>query len=107
VTPPVWPRMDIATLIGYLAALCSMTSFTPQAWKIIKTRDTQSISARMYTITAIGFALWLTYGFMKMDWPILVTNSVCLLLSLFILIMRLLPQRKMEAVADKLDPEAG
>jgi VCBS repeat-containing protein len=43
--------MENVTLVGYLAALCSMTSFTPQAWKIIKTRDTSSISAPMYAVT--------------------------------------------------------
>ncbi|WP_348625771.1 PQ-loop domain-containing transporter [Mesorhizobium sp. LNHC209A00] len=30
--------METVTIVGYLAALCSITSFTPQAWKIIKTR---------------------------------------------------------------------
>jgi uncharacterized protein with PQ loop repeat len=51
--------METVTIIGYLAALCSMTSFTPQAWKIIKTRSTSGISALMYAITVLGFAFWL------------------------------------------------
>jgi uncharacterized protein with PQ loop repeat len=51
--------MEIVTVVGYLAAICSVVSFTPQAWKIIKTRDTKSISAPMYAITVVGFAFWL------------------------------------------------
>ncbi|WP_244604713.1 MULTISPECIES: PQ-loop domain-containing transporter [Mesorhizobium] len=47
-------------MVGYLAAIWAMTSFTPQAWKIIRTRDTNSISAPMYALTVVGFA----YG-----WP--------------------------------------
>ncbi len=91
-------------IIGYLATLCSMTSFTPQAWKIIKTRDTSSLSAPMYAITVLGFALWLSFGIMKTEWPIIITNGVCLLLSAFILVMTILPRSKKDAVADALNP---
>lgn len=97
--------MENVTLIGYLAALCSMTSFTPQAWKIIKTRDTSSISAPMYAVTVVGFALWLAFGIMKGEWPITITNGVCLVLSAFILVMTMLPRKPREAVADALDPD--
>lgn len=99
--------METVTLIGYLAALCSTTSFTPQAWKIIKTRDTGSISAPMYAITVSGFALWLSFGIMKSEWPIIITNGVCLILSAFILMMTILPDAKKDAVADALDPAAS
>ena len=98
--------MDTVTIIGSLAAIASMTSFTPQAWKIIKSRNTEGISARMYAVTVTGFALWSTYGIMLHEWPIIVTNTVCLVLSAFILLMTLLPQRKKDAVADMLDPTA-
>jgi MtN3 and saliva related transmembrane protein len=98
--------LDLVTIIGYLAALCSTTSFAPQAWRIIKTRDTSAISSRMYMITVTGFALWLAYGLMKGEWPLILTNGICLGLSAFILAMKLLPQRKKEAVADALDPQA-
>jgi MtN3 and saliva related transmembrane protein len=98
--------LDLVTVIGSLAALCSTTSFAPQAWRIIKTRDTSAISSRMYVITVIGFALWLAYGLMQMQWPLIVTNAICLALSAFILAMKLLPQRKKEQVAEALDPTA-
>jgi MtN3 and saliva related transmembrane protein len=99
--------METVMIIGYLAAMCSMTSFTPQAWKIIKTRDTSSLSAPMYAITVLGFAFWLTFGFMKTEWPIIITNGVCLLLSAFILVMTILPRAKKDAVADALNPAVG
>jgi MtN3 and saliva related transmembrane protein len=98
--------MSLITLIGSAAALCSMVSFVPQAWKIIRTRDTSGLSARMYAVTVAGFSLWLAYGIMLGEWPLIVTNAVCLALSAFILVMRMLPQRKKEAVADLLDPGA-
>ena len=81
------------TLLGYLAAIASMASFIPQAWKIIRTRDTSSISAGMYVLTVTGFSFWMIYGFITGQWPIIVTNTVCLVLSAFILFMKLLPER--------------
>ncbi|RWE41911.1 MAG: hypothetical protein EOS78_06070 [Mesorhizobium sp.] len=96
--------MGLETIIGSLAAVCSTTSFAPQAWKIIKTRDTAGISAPMYAITVLGFALWLTFGLIKKEWPIVITNGVCLILSTFILSMTLLPRAKKDAVANALDP---
>jgi MtN3 and saliva related transmembrane protein len=98
--------MSLVTLIGSVAALCSMVSFVPQAWKIIRTRDTSGLSARMYAVTVTGFSLWLAYGILMGAWPLIVTNAVCLALAAFILMMRILPQRKKEAVADLLDPGA-
>ena len=98
--------MDLATIVGGLATIASMTSFTPQAWKIIKSRDTKSISAGMYVVTVIGFALWSVYGVLLGQWPLIVTNTICLLLAGFILVMKLLPRRQKEQLADALDPAA-
>ena len=98
--------MEIVTVIGSLAAIASTVSFTPQAWKIIRTRDTAAISAPMYAITVVGFALWTSYGLMLGEWPIIVTNTICFVLSGFILTMKLLPRRERDKIADALDPDA-
>ena len=58
----------------------------------------------MYGITVVGFALWFAYGVMLGQWPLIFTNSVCLLLSAFILLMKILPSQSKDAVADTLDP---
>jgi MtN3 and saliva related transmembrane protein len=96
----------MVTIIGSAAALASTVSFTPQAWKIIKSRRTHDISAGMYTLTVGGFALWTVYGVLLGQWPLIVTNAICLTLSGFILTMKLLPRPKKEAVADALTPDS-
>lgn len=98
--------MENATIIGYIASALSIVSFTPQAWKIIKSRDVRSISAAMYAATVLGFALWTTFGLLKGEWPIIITNSVCCILSGFILAMKLMPSDKREEVAGALDPSS-
>jgi len=81
--------MDTALLIGYLASVCSVTSFMPQVWKVIKTGDTAAISARMYMLTVFGFALWSVFGVLRGEWPIILTNSICFCLSGYILVRKL------------------
>ena len=96
--------MDIQTLIGSCAAAASTLSFAPQAWKVIRSRTTDDISAGMYVLTVAGFALWAAYGIMLGKWPLIVTNTICLGFSAFILTMKLLPRRQKDRVADALDP---
>jgi|SRR6185312_14594919 MtN3 and saliva related transmembrane protein len=98
---------QLATAIGTLAALASTVSFAPQAWKIIKSRRTHDISTGMYILTVSGFTLWTTYGVFLHAWPLIASNSICLLLSGFILTMKLLPRPKKDKVAAVLDPGAN
>ncbi|MFP3547021.1 SemiSWEET transporter [Rhizobium sp. SIMBA_035] len=83
--------MDAALLVGYLASACSLTSFVPQVWKVLKTGETEAISARMYIVTVIGFALWTAFGLLRREWPIILTNAACFCLAGFILIKKLRP----------------
>lgn len=98
--------MTTAAWIGGLAAIISVASFTPQAWKIIKARNAEGLSSFTYALTCVGFALWISYGVLRGDWAIIVPNSICLLLAGFILCLILLPERKTEAVARAVDPAA-
>ena len=71
--------------VGVGAALCSMTSFTPQIFKIWKEKDASAVSLRMFALTVTGFVLWTSYGALLQSWPIVVSNAVCLALSAVIL----------------------
>lgn len=96
--------MNLTQLIGFAATIASVTSFTPQAYKVIKTRDVSGISAAMYSVTVIGFTLWLIYGLSLKSWPLIITNGLCLLLSAFILFMTVVPDDTKNEVADHIDP---
>lgn len=97
---------EVIKIIGILAAIASTSSFAPQAWKIISTREVDGLSFKMYALTVVGFTLWLLYGVGKNDWALIVPNAICLALSVFILVMILLPQDKREAVADVVEPSS-
>lgn len=94
----------IQEVVGYAASAASTASFAPQAWKVIRSRDVKGLSTGMYALTVSAFALWLAYGILLRQFPIIISNGICLALSSFILTMIVLPRKKRDAVADALTP---
>ena len=47
-------------MIGTIAAILTTGSFLPQAFKVIKTKDTEGISLLMYIMNVTGIFLWLS-----------------------------------------------
>lgn len=78
-----------ADLLGYIAATLTTASFVPQAWKVIRTRETHALSLAMYVLFSSGVALWLAYGIMLESWPLIAANCVTLVLTVIILVMKL------------------
>ncbi|MBW6451606.1 MAG: SemiSWEET transporter [DPANN group archaeon] len=76
-------------MIGFIASILTTISFIPQIVTIYKTKDTKSISLKMYLLFCSGITLWLIYGLLKKDLPIILANSITLILSLIILSMKL------------------
>lgn len=72
-------------LVGYFAGFCTAIAQFPQAIKIIKTGNTNSISPIMYFILTIGILFWFIYGLLIPDLPMIIANAVCLIPSLYIL----------------------
>tara|TARA_B100000768_G_scaffold148777_1_gene142844 strand:- start:161 stop:424 length:264 start_codon:yes stop_codon:yes gene_type:complete len=79
----------ILKYIGFLAAFCTTFAFIPQAVKVWKTKSTKDISLYMFIIFTVGVFSWLIYGITISDMPIILANSVTLVLSLFILIFKI------------------
>jgi MtN3 and saliva related transmembrane protein len=94
--------MNYVVIVGALAAICSTVSFVPQAWKIIRSGETKDISVGMYALTVAAFALWCGYGVALNQWPLIVANGICLMLSAFILAMTLLPGGTKRAVVKSI-----
>ena len=76
-------------VVGSLAASLTTVSFLPQAWLSFRTRDVSGVSLGMYSLFTTGIACWLAYGWLLRAWPIVVANSITLVLALVILAMKL------------------
>ena len=76
-------------IIGYIGALLTTAAFFPQTWKVIRTRDTHSISLAMYVLFTAGICFWLVYGVLIESIPLLIANTITLVLSSVILVMKM------------------
>ena len=72
-------------LVGSIAAFLTTVAFVPQAYKVYKTNQTKDLSLFLFLIFSLGVFMWLIYGIMKEDLPIMIANSITLFLSLYIL----------------------
>ena len=78
-----------ATVIGYIAAVCTTCSFVPQVIHIFKSKDTRSISLAMYSVFVLGVFLWFVYGIYVRDWPVIIANAVTFMLASIILTLKI------------------
>ena len=76
-------------LIGFAAAACTTVAYAPQVIKVWKTRSARDISLGMFLIMVLGLALWLIYGLLCGDGPLIASNAVTMLLAGGILVMKL------------------
>jgi MtN3 and saliva related transmembrane protein len=74
--------------IGSLAAACTTLCWVPQAVKIIREKQTQGISLVTQSVFTVGLALWLAYGLLLTNWPLMLANAVTLVFSLVILALK-------------------
>ncbi|HNW15229.1 MAG TPA: SemiSWEET transporter [bacterium] len=81
--------MSIVSLIGIAAAICTTVSFVPQVLKTIKTGQTKDISLSMYLIFTTGIVLWLIYGIMIRDLPIILANTVTVVLTSIVVVLKI------------------
>lgn len=81
--------MDTIAIIGLAAGFLTTISLVPQVLKIWKTRSAKDVSRKMFFAFCTGVALWLAYGILRGELPIIIWNAVSLVLGLTILGMKL------------------
>lgn len=86
--------MTSTDLLGYCAATLTTLSFLPQAMLTLRTRNVSGISLGMYSAFTLGVALWLAYGVVLGEWPIIIANTLTLALASVILVLKLVVERE-------------
>ncbi len=81
--------MKWMTIIGLTAAALTTFSFLPQALKIIKTKHTKDLSLGMYLVFSTGVVLWLVYGILIRDIPVIVANLITAIFTITILVLKI------------------
>jgi MtN3 and saliva related transmembrane protein len=68
-------------IVGLAAGICTSTSLLPQLVKLLKHKKADDISLFYLIILFIGLSLWIWYGLLRDDIPILVTNGFSLVIN--------------------------
>jgi MtN3 and saliva related transmembrane protein len=81
--------MNTIQLLGLFAGSLTTASFLPQVIKTWKSRSAKGLSLGMFLLFSIGVLLWLVYGLMVNDIPVIVANLITLILASTILVFKL------------------
>ena len=71
--------------VGIGAGVLTASSMLPQVIKVIKEKKATQVSVVMLVVLIAGVGMWIWYGFLKTDWPIMLTNGFSLLVNLTML----------------------
>ena len=79
---------------GYFAAILTTTAFLPQLIKTLKTKKADDVSLLTLIMFLCGVGSWIIYGYAISSIPILIANTITLILNFFILISKIYFGRK-------------
>ena len=94
--------MDFTTILGFSAALFTTICNIPQVVKIVRTRETKAVSTLSYSALFIGLILWVVYGTLREDWPVIIANSISATICALVLTLKLMSKKKLKDLHDKV-----
>jgi MtN3 and saliva related transmembrane protein len=80
------PAMSFENIIGIVAGIITSASMLPQLIKVLKEEDASSLSIVMICVLIAGLSLWVYYGVLKNELPIILSNSFAVLMNLTLLL---------------------
>lgn len=73
-------------IIGIIAGILTSASMLPQLIKVIKEKEVENISWGMIVVLLTGVSLWVVYGVLKEEWPIILSNAFSVIVNTTLLI---------------------
>lgn len=80
--------MQFVQIIGLVAGFCTTIAFLPQVIKTYKSKSAKDLSSGMFLTFCTGLILWLVYGVMVDDVPIIMANFLTLIMASIILVLK-------------------
>ena len=81
-------------IIGFVAGGLSSALFVPQIIKIIKEKSAEELSVVTCIIGVISSGLWLWYGTEKEHLSMIVTNSISVIATIVLLILKFIYKKE-------------
>jgi len=76
-------------IIGIAAGILTTIAFLPQLMRAIKTKHTKDLSLITFSLFGVGVFLWLIYGILLRELPIILANAVTLVFVVLIAVMKI------------------
>ena len=73
-------------ILGLVAGGITSVAMLPQLIKVLKEKDVQDLSLLMILFLITGLSLWVWYGFIKDELPIILSNAFAVLVNICLLI---------------------
>lgn len=80
--------MDFIPVLGYIAGICTTVAFLPQVYRAWRTKSCKDLSPGMLMLFAVGIMLWLIYGILIQETPIIIANGATFLLVMVIVVLK-------------------
>ncbi|HCN84117.1 MAG TPA: hypothetical protein DIT07_10940 [Sphingobacteriaceae bacterium] len=76
-------------LIGLIAGILTACSLIPQLVKTVREHNVDGVSPLIYVILMAGTGLWVYYGILRDDFPLIITNAFSFGLNVLILVLKI------------------
>lgn len=80
---------SVVEILGLVAGAFTTIAFVPQVLKSLQTKRTKDISIGWIVLVIVGVFLWLIYGLLVNDVPVIVANLFTEIFALTVLIAKL------------------
>ncbi len=80
--------VEIASIFGILGAITAASLFYPQVWASYKTKKTQGLSLYGIIIGMLNGVFWTTYGVLKTDPFIYITNIILFIGASLLIVLK-------------------
>lgn len=78
--------MTYENIIGIAAGTFTSVAMLPQLIKVLKTKETADLSVAMICVLITGVSLWVYYGFLQKEIPIILSNAFSVLVNSTLLV---------------------
>ena len=73
-------------ILGLVAGGITSVAMLPQLIKVLKNKDVEDLSWLMIGTLIVGLSLWVWYGILKEEFPIILSNAFAVLVNICLLI---------------------
>lgn len=81
-------------ILGIVAGVLTSIAMMPQLIKVLRTKNVKDLSVLMLLVLISGLSLWVWYGILQKEWPIIISNAFSVLVNVTLLSCCLIFKKK-------------